>query len=284
MAGANVTKREIVVPKTSLLAMANRFGRYKPEEEKTVRKAEVVEDEMLKRLKIAWKVCSYTGNAVKDYPKMLETVKKLRHSAKDVERFSLALAEFQGEERFSESAGLFLSALINSCRSRKFVIHTHHLAKPIHHLGFANTKSIAVKGDAGRDVGPYMKNGTITVEGNAGVGVGEHMEGGTITVKGNADEDVGLAMEGGAIIVEGNAGDEVGWGMKGGIITVKGDASNGIGFEMKGGAIIVEGNAGDLFGHEMAGGEIHLNGDYGSLLGNIEHGKIYHKGKLIVDK
>jgi len=34
----------------------------------------------------------------------------------------------------------------------------------------------------------------------------------------------------------------------------------------------------------MSGGEIHVFGEIGSIYGTIAHGKIYHKGKLIVDK
>ncbi|NYZ74131.1 hypothetical protein H0O00_03235 [Candidatus Micrarchaeota archaeon] len=282
MAGANVKGRGIVGPDAPVLAMANRFSRYKPEEEKAVRKVEVVEDETLKRLKEAWKSCGVIK--LEDYNKLHETVKKLRHSAKDVERFSLALAEFQGEERFPESAGLFLSALINSCRSRKFVIHTHHLAKPVHHLGFGNTKSIAVKGDAGAAVGFYMQNGTITVEGDAGGWTGSCMAGGSIVVKWNAGDFCGDRMAGGTIIVLGNVGAKSGHKMEGGSISVKGNAGEIVGDHMINGSVTVGGNAGYFVGDWMVGGEIHLNGGYGSIARMSTPRKIYRKGKLIVDK
>jgi formylmethanofuran dehydrogenase subunit C len=71
--------------------------------------------------------------------------------------------------------------------------------------------------------------------------------------------------------------------MKGGCVTVQGDAGNEVGEFMHGGIIIVKGNAGSHVGLMMRGGEIHLEGDYGGI-GYVEHGKIYHKGKLIVDK
>ncbi|NYZ74491.1 hypothetical protein H0O00_05080 [Candidatus Micrarchaeota archaeon] len=250
MAGA-IARREIVVPKIPALAMANRFSRYKPETERAVRKVEVVEDKTLKKMKDAWKSCGYVYSD-KYYPEMLETVKKLEYSAKDVEKFSIALAEFRGERAsahefgivlgFVHKAGFFLSALMNNCKDSEFVVHTNHLAKPIIYLGYRNTKNIIVNGN----VGDYL---------------GEYMEGGTITVEGTAGDRVGCSMEGGTIIVKGNAGDEVGYAMEGGTITVKG-------------------NAGDDVGERMNGGEIHLNGGYNGRAG-FKHGKIFHKGKLI---
>jgi hypothetical protein len=215
-----------------VLAMANRFSRYKPEEEKAVRKVEVVENETLKKMKEAWNACSYTSypydrNPDREYAKMLEVVKKSEYSAKDIENFTLALAEFQEENRFSGKAGVFLSALINNCKDSELVIRTVHLAKSINFLGYKNTKKITVKGNAGADVGHNMQGGTITVEGNAGSHVGYDMEGGTITV----NEDAG------------------GW-----------------------------------VGHWMNGGEIRIEGKIESISNSVEHGKIYHKGKLIVDK
>ncbi|NYZ74438.1 hypothetical protein H0O00_04815, partial [Candidatus Micrarchaeota archaeon] len=94
MTGASAARRENVVPKAPVLAMANRFSRYKPETEKAVRKVEVVEDKTLKRLKEAWKNCCYADKPG-DYAEMLRKVKKLRCSAKGIEDFSIALAEFQ---------------------------------------------------------------------------------------------------------------------------------------------------------------------------------------------
>ncbi|NYZ74441.1 hypothetical protein H0O00_04830 [Candidatus Micrarchaeota archaeon] len=209
MAGASVARREIVVPKAPTLAMANRFQRYKPETEKTVRGVEVKEDETLRQLKEAWKACGYTGDSVKDYPKMLKIVKKLEYSAKDVVDFNLALVEFQGERDFIYKAGLFLSALMNNSKDSEFVIHTNHLAESINFLGYKNTKNITVNGNAGNAVGGYMCGGSITIK-----------------------ED-----------------------------------------------------AGDYTGQGMKGGEIRLLGDYKSISFHIlSGGKIFHKGKLIVDK
>ncbi|NYZ74440.1 hypothetical protein H0O00_04825 [Candidatus Micrarchaeota archaeon] len=226
MAGANVKGRGIVVPDAPVLAMANRFQIHAPETEKAVRKVEVVEDETLEKMKKAWKKCNYNYDWSKYYSKMLEIAKRLRYSAKDVENFSLALVEFQGEKRFSEKAGLFLSALINNSKDTVFVIHTAHFAESINHIGYLNTKNITVEGNAGDYVGGLMTSGTITVEGDAG--------------------------------------KKIGWLMKRGIITVKGDA-------------------GECVGSGMKDGKIYVNGEIGGISDEISHGKIYHKGELIVD-
>ncbi|NYZ74497.1 hypothetical protein H0O00_05110 [Candidatus Micrarchaeota archaeon] len=210
-----------------VLAMANRFNRYKPETEKAVRKVEVVEDETLRQLKKAWGTFKYDNTDPDFYNKAANVVKKLDYSASDVENFSLALAEFQDEGGFQSKAGVFLSALTNNGKDSDYVIHTAHLEVPVNLIGCFNTKNIVVNGDVGKAVGSGMKNGTITVNGNAGSAAGIGMLGGSITV---------------------------------------------------------EGNAADAFGWYMQGGEIHIQGEIGKIANDIDHGKIYHKGKLIVNK
>lgn len=144
------------------------------------------------------------------YAVMLKVFGRLDYTAKDVEDFSLALSGFQKENNFSIKAGVFLSALINSCRSMKFVIHTAHITEPIHGLGMRNRKDITVKGNVGDVAGGSMIRGTITVEGNAGASVGVMMNGGTITVKGNAGNNAGQDMRGGEIHIEGEVGSIAG--------------------------------------------------------------------------
>jgi formylmethanofuran dehydrogenase subunit C len=72
--------------------------------------------------------------------------------------------------------------------------------------------------------------------------------------------------------------------MKGGELEIEGSVFyRFLGKNMQGGKITISGFAGYEVGHYMKGGEIHIQGDYGSL-GYIEKGRIYHRGKLIVDK
>ena len=168
---------------------------------------------------------------------------------------------------------------------------------------------ILVDGDVGDSIGCGMKNGKIEIMGNAANDVGYVspyqwmaqpllMQGGTIVVHGNVGDRIGIGMKNGKIIIKGNAGDHVGAAMRGGEIIIEGDvkddlgvffdfghvnAGTGMRMWMVGGTITVRGNAGENVGQLMGGGEIHVEGEIGSI-GNVIHGKIFHKGKLIVDK
>jgi len=280
--------RRSIVRVPLIVAAGSRFDKYKPEQEREVRKAEVKEDKALEQLRAAWRNFGYEEGR-KDWEKTnykiaLEQVKGISCSAKDIENFCIALAEFQDEMRFPHKAGYLLSALINNGKDSDYVIHVQHLSQAIWWVGYENTKNIVVNGDVGYSVGQYMKGGLITVNGNAGSQVGTTMEGGTIAVNGNAGWHVGSVMKGGTIVVDGNVGDEVGFGMEGGTIVVNGNAGRRIGEIMRGGTITVKGNAGNDVGDFMRNGEIHMEGDYKGLSKIIEGGKIYHKGVLIVDK
>jgi hypothetical protein len=85
------------------------------------------------------------------------------------------------------------------------------------------------------------------------------------------------------LIVHGSLGVMTAISMEGGNLIVKGDVENHCGFYMKGGRVIIEGNAHYFVGERMKGGEIHVGGEIGSI-GDVKAGKIFHKGRLIVDK
>ncbi|NYZ73920.1 hypothetical protein H0O00_02145 [Candidatus Micrarchaeota archaeon] len=246
MAGA-LARREIVVPKAPVLAMVNRFSRYKPEEEKAVRKVEVVEDETLKRLKAAFGELEFNHSSDETeeyYVRAHDTARQLRYSSKDIELFSITLAGLLDENELELRAGLFLSALINNGKDGSYVIHTNGIL--IDDLGYKNTKHITVEGDVGECIGWRMERGSITVNGNVGTFCGGMMDSGVITVN----------------------GDTGGW----------------VGSDMEGGTITVKGDAGKLLGGGMKGGEIHIEGEIGHMSDVILGGKIFHKGKIIVDK
>ncbi|MDD5171990.1 MAG: hypothetical protein PHF60_03050 [Candidatus ainarchaeum sp.] len=264
MAGALAKRSEDA--RVPALAMAKGFKGYGPIEQQPVRKIEIVEDKTLRQLRESWKAFRYAGGAPKkEYDNALSLLKGFEYSAADVEKFSIALAEFEVEGRSGCKAGFFLSALMNSSNDTEFIIHTTQLAEPPYYLGCRNTKNITVKGNAGGGAGYRMQGGTITVEGDADIAVGDSMEDGAIIVRGNAGYWLGPGMQGGSIVVEGNAGPELGKWMKDGSITVVGDA-------------------GDFIGILMQGGEIYLEGNYGRIADGFEHGKIFHKGVLIFER
>jgi formylmethanofuran dehydrogenase subunit C len=300
-------------------SIGGRFRRFQPEEEKSSRKAVIKEGAAIERLKNVWSVIPFS--CVEGYYEVVSaSFRSLDYSAEDVERFSLAVAEFKDEKDFSFKAGTFLSALINNGKERDYIVHIPYVK--IQQFGYLNRKNITVKGDVGDLLGTDMEGGKIIVKGNAGSSVGMYMKGGSIVVEGNAGDCVGLKMksgeitvkrevvsfvgqemEGGTLTIEGNAGYNVGRKMLGGIITVRGNVSNALGCEMRAGKIIIEGNAGILVGVNMKGGEITVKGNAGNHLGQkmqygvvhvegeIEHissfikgGRVYLKEKLIFEK
>src|SRR5208283_402917 len=166
--------RQVMRDKPTRLAASRMFGGLRPETERPVRTHKVESNPALECMKRAWAMCDdiHLPNYGEIYSAMRRKIRKHQYSAKDVEDFSMVLAEFQGEENFSNKAGLFLSALINNCKEDGFLIHTVQLAKPIHSFGFRNTKNIAIDGDIGDVVGEEMVKGAITVKGNAGGSTG----------------------------------------------------------------------------------------------------------------
>lgn len=297
------------------LAARGRFKGYAPESEKAARKADVKESETLKQLETAWRKIRYDGHVDQLYSQCLEIIKDIDYSSKDVEAFSLlTLPElyektYNSENfvdwEFADITGLFLSALINNGKETDYTIYRERVEYPLCYLGHENTKNILVKGNGDASVGCAMKSGRIIVEGDVDAlpglvmeggeiivkgdctaeGLGQGMKGGTITICGSVEYfgTIGLEMQNGSIIVKGNAGTEIGGNMMGGSITIEGNVGTKVGDYMYGGSITVKGNADYWVGSHMRGGEIHLLGDYESIADDIECGKIYHKGKLIVD-
>ncbi|MDD5171855.1 MAG: hypothetical protein PHF60_02350 [Candidatus ainarchaeum sp.] len=202
MAGA-LAKREVVVAVVPALAMANRFGRYKPETERTVRKVEVVENETLEKLKEVWKaIPSKDRYWDRYYGDVAKRVSWIRYSVSDVENFSLAIAGFQGDENFGYKAGMFLSALVNVGMLYDYVVHTVHLEIAPYALGYENIKRVTVDGDVNYMLGWDMKCGEIAVTGNARGMIGEGLKGGRIRICGDAGDQIGEWMLGGEIWLE----------------------------------------------------------------------------------
>jgi len=244
-----ITKRKENKTDPPILAVSKRFGMYKDEEKKAVLAPDVKKDEVLERIKEEWAKLdpdrNIGGRYIDGRAAVWSMQIRLDISPEDVERFSLVLAEFQDEEAFSVKAGTFLSALINRGKYSDYVIHTGHLTNRIDVLGFENEKNILVRGNVGNAVGGHMKKGLLVIEGDVTTRVGVVMKDGLIEVMGNAGAETGYSLNGGKIMVKGNSGDKV--------------------------------------GDHMIGGEIHIEGKIGSI-GKVVHGKIFHKGKLIVDK
>jgi len=296
----------VVREKPAIMAASSKFKGFGTEPLHEIRKMIVGSSPILEKLQKAWEACDLIyeipekrlnmkeyhedidfnatahSNPVFSPEKSYDAIsqrKDLRGiSGKDIQAFSIALERFQGEEKFSTKAGLFLSALINNSRDVDVVIHTAHLTEQIGWLGYHNTKNIIVEGDIGDSLGSSMESGSITVDGSAGDFLGSWMKGGSITVKGDAGEEPGFQMFEGKIIVEGNSGNSVGSFMIGGSISVGGNAGDRVGQSMTGGSVIVEGSAGDNLGNSMKGGAITVRGDADDRTGNRMEGGIISVG------
>jgi hypothetical protein len=85
------------------------------------------------------------------------------------------------------------------------------------------------------------------------------------------------------IVVRGDVGHNTGYMMESGSIKIEGNSGCALGLDMRGGIISISGDAADV-GEGMVGGEIHLNGNYWMISDKLMHGRVYQKGKLIVDK
>lgn len=231
------------------LAVSSRFGRYKKEEKKGIREFDLKKNEALEMLEKTWKEWKATFTDVWTEYRNANHLLRLSHisvSPEDIRLFSIYVSRFAEDDFFEVKAGIFLSALINSGPESDYSVVTLHDAG-LYAIGFRNVKE-------------------ITIECNSPPAL------------------VGWEMGKGRIIVNGSTGENAGLDMKGGEIIISGNTGNGLGRCMHGGIVRVEGDAGEETGVLMIGGELHIKGDISSIGNDIVGGRIYHKGKLIVDK
>jgi hypothetical protein len=176
-----------IITRKAVSAFDSPFKGFKPETEQTERKPiEHVQNKTVEKLRQIWKeAVSWMDLDIlldmrteKVYDEFREAIRNLKYTSKDVELFSVAMAEFKDEECFEFKAGIFLSALVNNGQETEYTIHTRHLGE-IPHLGFRNRdKEINVDGDCARCLGTEMSGGILRIFGNAGVEVGYQTFGG----------------------------------------------------------------------------------------------------------
>ena len=154
-----------------------------------------------------------------------------------IELFSeVSLVKFQEHWNFSQSAGIFLSALVNSCKEDNFTIRLCNILATIDSFGFKNRKNVVVFGDQRDNFGQYMENGSLTLYGNAQHALGSNLGGGSIIIHGNVGTICAFQVKNGEIIVNGNSGGLTGAKMQGGSLTVNGRISS-LDSDLKGGNI-----------------------------------------------
>jgi hypothetical protein len=283
------------------MAASKRFGKYKEEEKREVREAEVNVDGVNALLGAFFEFhAEFECDETSETSIGLACAKiKGKYSWEDVFEFSRLLEGLQHLEDFPNAAGLFLSALD---AKEGLVISTKNLDEGPWGLGSENTGHLFISGDCGDFLGSYMWRGMILVLGDVGDHLGDALQEGRVIVEGNARDNVGECMQGGEVMIDGHARDNLGNRMEGGRINVAKNARDNVGISMSGGEIVIAGNVRDLAGKAMTGGSIRIGGNVRYFLGedmqggeihvegeingieDVQGGKIYHKGKLIVDK
>ena len=188
----------------SRLGAADYFKRYRREKPQAVREIKVEEDQTLKQITEAWKKFKPGLNEGKARTKAKELLSNIRFTAKDIEKFSLALEAFQDEKNFEWKAGYFLSVLISCCNDNDLTIHTYHLSVRINCPAYRNTKNVTINGDVGIRIGDNMTQGRIIVKGNCGAYLGSNMKGGTVIVEGDVGSWAAVGMKGGVLHFNGD--------------------------------------------------------------------------------
>jgi hypothetical protein len=262
------TRNERIPGEMPQVQANRRFRNYRKGQHGAMRDMGIADDPKLQRAMKAWEEFVHRDETVAS-----RLMKGIDFSPEDVQRFCLIMKDFEGEVDFTSKTGPVVSLMINSSSHGRFLLSLDHLDTRLKDLCEGNRKDVVIRGHVGLSLGYRMERGSILLEGDAGHNLGEE-------------------MEGGSIVVNGDVGEKLGYGMKGGLITVNGDAGKdphwwgfGTGYGMGAGMIIVNGFAHGRVGEKMSGGEIHLNGDYGDIdRERIISGRIFHKGKLMVDK
>jgi glutamate synthase domain-containing protein 3 len=277
--------------RTSPLAASKRFGRYKGESEKAQREHDVQTNLAgVERLLGFWRenlwqmdIFSVRSDyAESQYDYLSGQARNLEYTAQDVQRFSIVLPDHQDENNFLYKVSGCLSVLVNSGPQTRYVINTDHLGLTPEYLGWRNNKDLTVLGQAGHHFGRGMEAGDVLVQGCAGGSLGAGMGAGTIMVEGDAADAAGIHLKGGLIHVKGDVTRYAAMYMKGGKLAIDGDAGPDLGCFMEGGIVHVKGDVGSI-SRDMKGGEVHVDGEIG-IIGDIRSGRIYHRGRLIVDK
>jgi hypothetical protein len=277
------------------IAAVKRFRRYKGETEKKIRQQQdVVRDKFMDKMLelMDWYLSDSSSfgligdeNVVAGghYLKICKMLHErgLICSPAEAEKVCIALTDYSDAPEFRIRAGLFLSAMVNGGWKERYILPVDHL-EPLHYLGFGNVSDITILGDVGVMCGFGMREGWMTIKGSANRWLGHGMGGGLIKVEGDVGGGLGFGMSGGVIAVDGDVKSMEGpyrtvpmdWGKtraeSGGTIIVNGNVDR-IGFSMEG-----------RLGIPWFGGDIYVGGDIGSI--EEPHGRIFHKGKLIVDK
>jgi len=196
--------RKLSIP--TITAASSRFGRFSRETGQDVRQIDVKRDPKLEAIIQVWKACNFDLNSPTTIDEHYEIwaglIKRINPSSCDIEKFCIALAQFQEEKDFRNKAGFFLSALANHCQDHDVIIRTDHLLKRVNFLGYKNSRNIIVEGGVGEAIGILMLDGRLVINGDTLQAAGDGMMGGKLVINGFAGHGVGIRMRNGEIYLE----------------------------------------------------------------------------------
>ena len=268
-----------------------KFGSFKKDDPKSIRNLKIEPNKELEGIFELYRDFVTIENTVEPGIRGRSTEKRLtvlgillkrkKFSAQGIMGFSKSfLARYPDFSGHDGTFGSFITAMMQKSEDSDFLVWLPETNEEMI-IGNENEKNVIIYDSIYSTVFPEMKKGKAEVFGNVRT-VGKGMVSGEIIVHGRSFGWVGPDMEGGRIIVEEKA-ETVGCGMKGGEAIIYGDCGHEVGRCMSGGKVHIHGNVRHLGTDRTTGGEIHVDGDY-ITLGDIKGGKIYHKGKLIIDR
>jgi hypothetical protein len=173
---------------------------------------------------------------------------RIDYSELSIQGFVSELSGQTANENTGVLTGLFLSALVNSCKYDNFTLNLEHFPYKIFFFGYENTKSVIVRANELGDVGRKMKGGNLEVFATV-IDAGNRMEDGTLVIRNDAFifENFAYEMTGGKVEVHGDVR-----------LTPKyEELAEPVGKRMDGGAIHIFGKLFGILPEDATGGDIY---------------------------
>lgn len=257
-----------------------KFGGFKKETPKHSRQLQSNDPEAVKFFRHVWERYDVLMNTkpmpicyVEYYNWAVDLVGDFDASPHDIGMMLAALPEIYAASPNPHGAGFLISAFINSGSASDYEISTHHLDFSPLNMGFANCKNLVIHGEGLSNIGVKMESGSIRLRGNAEEYVGWELRGGSIIIEGNVTANAGSSMYGGDLIIHGDFTKSFGFGMQGGTLIACGGLSSALDNPLM-----------EAAAECMRGGEMYIMGCYPYSFDHVRSGKIYYKGRLVVDR
>ena len=203
-----------------------KFSGYKKEQQKLVRKAEVVDSRLMERFRRVWDRYQWsnpqvgTDGALREVRRAMKAVGNERFSAEEIMLLSTMISEFSNIGTSGSKEGIILSAMINSGSEASFKLSLEGM-KFVDDLLVRNLKNVDVEAGRIGCIGNQMKNGRVTVKANQIHDIA--MESGEMRVMCPSVENI-IDLRGGTIAVEGDVNAIA--QCNGGSIHVSGEINN----------------------------------------------------------